>query len=328
MPPSSPDRTAPGDPFRLRSRQAACSRAIGGTRDDRSRSARGRGHDRPTLLGGHATAARRRSRRSAAEPLGASGRSPASVAETRTWRALSGCSSRTARPEADQAVHDPAHGRCRHVLGAGELAEGARSPEHQHRQRGQPGRGQAGRRGRRRACRAAGGSPPSSGRGRRPAANACVEPCSCIASLTVRDANSEGGAHEPGPDRAEGRRPRPGDRVLRRPVRRRTRPRRTTRPGLVFFDLDGVRLLLDRAAPSALHYYAVADIDATVARLRDGGGHRRGRAARDLRATRTTRWARPAPTSGWRSSATPRETWWDSSSSVPAPDPRQATMRA
>jgi methylmalonyl-CoA/ethylmalonyl-CoA epimerase len=42
-------------------------------------------------------------------------------------------------------------------------------------------------------------------------------------------------------------------------------------PGLVFFDLDGVRLLLDRVAPSALHYYAVDDIDATLARLRDGG---------------------------------------------------------
>jgi methylmalonyl-CoA/ethylmalonyl-CoA epimerase len=42
-------------------------------------------------------------------------------------------------------------------------------------------------------------------------------------------------------------------------------------PGLVFFDLDGVRLLLDAAAPSALHYYAVADIDATVARLRAAG---------------------------------------------------------
>jgi catechol 2,3-dioxygenase-like lactoylglutathione lyase family enzyme len=42
-------------------------------------------------------------------------------------------------------------------------------------------------------------------------------------------------------------------------------------PGLVFFDLDGVRLLLDRAAPAALHYYAVADIDATVDRLRSAG---------------------------------------------------------
>jgi len=42
-------------------------------------------------------------------------------------------------------------------------------------------------------------------------------------------------------------------------------------PGLVFFDLDGVRLLLDRGAPPALLYLEVADLDATVARLRDGG---------------------------------------------------------
>ena len=42
-------------------------------------------------------------------------------------------------------------------------------------------------------------------------------------------------------------------------------------PGLVFFDLDGVRLLLDRAAPTALHYYEVDDIDATIARLRAAG---------------------------------------------------------
>jgi methylmalonyl-CoA/ethylmalonyl-CoA epimerase len=42
-------------------------------------------------------------------------------------------------------------------------------------------------------------------------------------------------------------------------------------PGLVFFDLGGVRLLLDRVAPSALHYLAVDDIDSTVARLRERG---------------------------------------------------------
>jgi catechol 2,3-dioxygenase-like lactoylglutathione lyase family enzyme len=42
-------------------------------------------------------------------------------------------------------------------------------------------------------------------------------------------------------------------------------------PGLVFFDLGGVRLLLDRAAPSALHYLSVGDIDATVERLRGDG---------------------------------------------------------
>jgi methylmalonyl-CoA/ethylmalonyl-CoA epimerase len=42
-------------------------------------------------------------------------------------------------------------------------------------------------------------------------------------------------------------------------------------PGLLFFDLDGVRLLLDRAAPSALHYLAVEDLPGTVARLRAQG---------------------------------------------------------
>ena len=42
-------------------------------------------------------------------------------------------------------------------------------------------------------------------------------------------------------------------------------------PGLVFFDLEGVRLLLDRVAPSALHYLRVHDIDAAVARLRERG---------------------------------------------------------
>lgn len=42
-------------------------------------------------------------------------------------------------------------------------------------------------------------------------------------------------------------------------------------PGLVFFDLGGVRLLLDRVAPSALHYLAVDDLDATVRRLRAAG---------------------------------------------------------
>jgi methylmalonyl-CoA/ethylmalonyl-CoA epimerase len=42
-------------------------------------------------------------------------------------------------------------------------------------------------------------------------------------------------------------------------------------PGLVFFDLDGVRLLLDRGAPSALHYLRVDDIDATLERLRASG---------------------------------------------------------
>jgi methylmalonyl-CoA/ethylmalonyl-CoA epimerase len=42
-------------------------------------------------------------------------------------------------------------------------------------------------------------------------------------------------------------------------------------PGLVFFDLEGLRLLLDQGAPSALHYFGVDDIDATVSRLRSQG---------------------------------------------------------
>jgi methylmalonyl-CoA/ethylmalonyl-CoA epimerase len=42
-------------------------------------------------------------------------------------------------------------------------------------------------------------------------------------------------------------------------------------PGLVFFDLDGVRLLLEPGAPSAMLYLHVDDVDATVARLRASG---------------------------------------------------------
>ena len=42
-------------------------------------------------------------------------------------------------------------------------------------------------------------------------------------------------------------------------------------PGLVFFDLDGVRLLLQRGDNAALLYLAVDDIVAAVGRLRDAG---------------------------------------------------------
>ncbi|MFF1383285.1 VOC family protein [Arthrobacter sp. NPDC058288] len=42
-------------------------------------------------------------------------------------------------------------------------------------------------------------------------------------------------------------------------------------PGLLFFDLDGVRLLLESGAPSALVYLAVADVRDLVARLRSRG---------------------------------------------------------
>ncbi|PZU45122.1 MAG: methylmalonyl-CoA epimerase [Microbacterium sp.] len=38
-------------------------------------------------------------------------------------------------------------------------------------------------------------------------------------------------------------------------------------PGLLFFDLDGARLLLDRAAPSALIYLQVDNVHETLERL-------------------------------------------------------------
>jgi catechol 2,3-dioxygenase-like lactoylglutathione lyase family enzyme len=43
------------------------------------------------------------------------------------------------------------------------------------------------------------------------------------------------------------------------------------RPGLVFFDLDGTRLLLDRAAPPALLYLSVDDVRVRVEELRADG---------------------------------------------------------
>jgi methylmalonyl-CoA/ethylmalonyl-CoA epimerase len=39
-------------------------------------------------------------------------------------------------------------------------------------------------------------------------------------------------------------------------------------PGLVFFDLSGARLLLEKGAPSSLLYLEVPDIDAAVEALR------------------------------------------------------------
>lgn len=38
-------------------------------------------------------------------------------------------------------------------------------------------------------------------------------------------------------------------------------------PGLVFFDLDGTRLMLDTAAPSALFYLRVENVHETLERL-------------------------------------------------------------
>ena len=42
-------------------------------------------------------------------------------------------------------------------------------------------------------------------------------------------------------------------------------------PGLVFFDLDGLRLLIEQGAEPATLYHAVDDIDATLNRLRERG---------------------------------------------------------
>ncbi len=42
-------------------------------------------------------------------------------------------------------------------------------------------------------------------------------------------------------------------------------------PGLVFFELGGMRLLLMRGAPPALHYYLVEDIAGVVERMRAAG---------------------------------------------------------
>jgi len=42
-------------------------------------------------------------------------------------------------------------------------------------------------------------------------------------------------------------------------------------PGLVFFHLDGVRLLLERGAPSAVLYVEVDDVRGALTRLQDQG---------------------------------------------------------
>jgi methylmalonyl-CoA/ethylmalonyl-CoA epimerase len=42
-------------------------------------------------------------------------------------------------------------------------------------------------------------------------------------------------------------------------------------PGLLFFDVGGVRLLLEKGAPSALVYFEVADLEGTVADFRRRG---------------------------------------------------------
>ena len=52
-------------------------------------------------------------------------------------------------------------------------------------------------------------------------------------------------------------------------------------PGLLFFDLDGVRLLLERGAPPALLYLRVDDVRAFLESLRGRGVSGRERGAPD-----------------------------------------------
>ncbi len=56
------------------------------------------------------------------------------------------------------------------------------------------------------------------------------------------------------------------EKVLGQPAAARFDP-----PGLVFFVLDGLRLLLDRAAPAALVYLEVDDVRARIEQLRAAG---------------------------------------------------------
>src|SRR5215213_9151014 len=77
-------------------------------------------------------------------------------------------------------------------------------------------------------------------------------------------------------------------------------------PGLVVFDLDGVRLLLDRGLPSSVVYLEVDDIAAAVRACAAGAVLEAERTRSS--ATRTTRWGRHGPSSGTRSSRTPRAT--------------------
>ncbi len=71
------------------------------------------------------------------------------------------------------------------------------------------------------------------------------------------------------PDSTARRRPRPRGGVLLPAARRPSRVARFDPPGLLFFDLGGTRLLLDRNAPSALLYLGVDDVHATVDAIRE-----------------------------------------------------------
>ena len=119
-----------------------------------------------------ASGARRRSRRSAAARPPASARARCSVAEISTWRALSGCSSRAARPS-------PTSPSTIRVM-VGPLTSSVRAswprvhgPPNTSTESADSRAGVSPTRGPPRACRAAGGSRPSSGRARSPAGSSC-----------------------------------------------------------------------------------------------------------------------------------------------------------
>ena len=97
----------------------------------------------------------------------------------------------------------------------------------------------------------------------------------------------------------------------------RTRRRRTTRRAWCSSTSTGSDCCWTALRRAALHYLAVADIDATLARLRDAGVAVEGEPHVIFSHEDDT--LGPADTDEWRrSSATPRATWWDSWSSVPA----------
>lgn len=80
-------------------------------------------------------------------------------------------------------------------------------------------------------------------------------------------------------------------------------------PGLVFFDLGGVRLLLEKGAPSALHYFEVTDLTGEIERLRALGvivvSEPRAISGMPQRSSVPS-----DPRNGRRSSGIPKGTWW------------------
>jgi predicted enzyme related to lactoylglutathione lyase len=76
-------------------------------------------------------------------------------------------------------------------------------------------------------------------------------------------------------------------------------------PGLVFFDLDGMRLLLEQGAPSAVLYLRVDDVEAEVSRLEALGVEVAGRPHMIFRHDDDT--LGPAGTEEWQAFVTDSE---------------------